>query len=313
MSSWQASTFSGLIRILVRRRNWGDEKALARRARRVFGAPRGYSSLVALGLSRRRVQRDGVRGEWLIPRQPLPGAILYVHGGGFVSCSSATHRPISAALARVTGSPVFSVDYRLAPEAPLPTAHADVAAAYQFVLDSGFDALQIALVGDSAGGNLVLRLAVHLRDRGLPMAACVAAFSPWTDLSGQSPSVRVNAGRCAMFRPENIQDFAAAALGNGDAASPAVSPVYADLHNLPPVLLHVGSTELLLDDATRIHERIQESGGTSSLRVYDDVPHCWQMLYPLVPEAVDSLRQTATFIDAAFRNVARRPMLPSER
>src|SRR5690606_12007695 len=163
------------------------------------------------------------------------------------------------------GSPVFSADYRLAPEARLPAAHADVAAAYRFVLDSGFDASQIALVGDSAGGNLVLRLAVDLRDRGLPTAACVVAFSPWPGLSGQSPSVRANAGRCAMFRPENIRDFAAAALGDGDAASPAASLVYADLHDLPPLLLHVGSTELLLDDATRIHERLQASGGKSTL------------------------------------------------
>jgi acetyl esterase/lipase len=246
------------------------------------------------------VQSDGVRGEWLIPRRPQPGCILYVHGGGFVSCSAATHRPISAALARLARRRVFSVAYRLAPEARLPAALDDVAAAYQFVLDSGFESRHIALIGDSAGGNLVLSLAVQLRDRGLPRAACVAAFSPWSDLAGRSASIGVNAERCAMFYPENMRDFAATALGDGDASGAQVSPVYAELRDLPPVLLHVGSTELLLNDATRVHERIRESRGESSLHVYDDVPHCWQMLFPFVPEAVASLRETAAFIDASL-------------
>lgn len=292
--------FGCVIRVFVRRRDWGAEGALAARARRIFGAPRGYRSLATVGSSRRPLQRDGVNGEWLVPRRPLPGIVLYVHGGGFVSCSAATHRPISAALARLTRRPVFSVDYRLAPEARLPAAHEDIAAAYQFVLDSGIDSSQIALVGDSAGGNLVLSLAVQLRDRGLPNAACVAAFSPWTDLTGQSLSVSLNTERCVTFYPQNMHDFAAAALGNGNRANPAVSPVYADLHDLPPVLLHVGATELLLDDATRVHERIRGSKGESSLHVYDDVPHCWQMLFPFVPEAVASLRETAAFIDASL-------------
>jgi epsilon-lactone hydrolase len=300
-SSWQARAIGRVIRVIVRRRDWGAEGALANRARRVFGAPRGYRNLAALGVSRQSVQRDGVRGEWLIPRASLPGVVLYAHGGGFVSCSAATHRPISAAIARLTRRSVFSVDYRLAPEARLPAAHDDVAAAYQFLLNSGIDPSHIALVGDSAGGNLVLSLAVQLRDRGRPRPACIAAFSPWTDLTGESPSVGRNAERCAMFYPENMRDFAAAALGDGNPAAPAVSPVYAELHDLPPVLLHVGSTELLLDDATRIHERIRGSNGASSLRVYDDVPHCWQLLFPFVPEAVESLRETAAFIEASLR------------
>jgi len=97
-----------------------------------------------------------------------------------------------------------------------------------------------------------------------------------------------------MFYHENIHDFAAAALGNGQPDTPLVSPVYADLSDLPPVLLHVGSTELLLDDARRVHERIRGSNGESLLWVFDDVPHCWQMLFPFVPEAITSLRETAT-------------------
>lgn len=300
MSSWRARAFSRAVRVLVRREDWGTEAELAARARRVFGAPRAYGYLAALGLARRQLRTSDVRGEWLVPRRPRPGVILFVHGGGFVACSAATHRPITAALARLTRRPVFSVDYRLAPEARLPAAHEDVAAAHRFLLDSGVRASAIALVGDSAGGNLVLSLAVQLRDRGAHGPACVAAFSPWTDLSGRSPSVRRHAERCAMFHPRNVRDFAAAALGPGVPDSALVSPVYAAMHELPPVLLHVGSTELLLDDATRVRDAIQRSGDVCTLRVFDDVPHGWQMLYPWMPEAVDSLRETAAFIDAAL-------------
>jgi monoterpene epsilon-lactone hydrolase len=300
MSSWQARAFSRAIRAIVRRRSWGREHALAARARRVLGAPPAYGWLATVGLTRMACQSDGVRGEWLTPRSLRPGVVLYVHGGGFVSCSAATHRPIAAALARLTQRRVFSVDYRLAPEARLPAAHEDVVAAYESVIRSGVRSSEIALVGDSAGGNLVLSLAIQLRDHGAAAPACIVVFSPWTDLTGRSPSLHTNAERCAMFHPENMHDFAAAALGSGQPAKALVSPVYADLHDLPPVLLHVGSTELLLDDARRVHDRILQSNGESLLRVYDDVPHCWQMLFPFVPEAIASLRETATFIDAAL-------------
>jgi acetyl esterase/lipase len=300
MSSWQARAVSRAIRAIVRRRSWGPEHALAARARRVLGAPSLYGRLASAGLKPRAWQTDGVRGEWLTPRRPRPGIIFYVHGGGFVSCSAATHRPITAALARLTQRRVFSVDYRLAPEVRLPTAHQDVAAAYESLIRSGVQSSEIALVGDSAGGNLVLSLAVQLRDHGEAAPACIALFSPWTDLTGQSPSVQANAKRCAMFHPENLHDFAAAALGSGQPDKPLVSPVYADLHDLPPVLLHVGSTELLLDDARRVHDRIRRSNGESVLHVYDDVPHGWQMLFPFVPEAIVSLREIASFIDTAL-------------
>ena len=300
MSSWQARAFSRVIRTIVRRRDWGSGATLASRARRVFGAPRPYGWLTTVGLSPQRYENAEVRGEWLTPRGALPGVVLYAHGGGFVSCSVATHRPIAAALARFTRRRVFSVEYRLAPEAPLPAAHVDVTAAFDYVTKSMAQPSAVALVGDSAGGNLVLSLAVRLRDSGRTAPACVVAFSPWTDLAGRSPSVHGNAERCAMFYPENIRDFAAAALGDAAPDAPSVSPVYADLRGLPPVLMQVGSTELLLDDARRVHERIDAAGGRCTFSVYDDVPHAWQMLVPFVPEATASLREAAAFITDAF-------------
>ncbi len=297
MPSWRARILDRVIRTLMRRRDWGDGRALTRRARIFFGAPPVYRSLVAWGVRREPVRAGAVRGEWLVPAAALPGVVLYVHGGGFVSCSAATHRPIAAALARFSRRRVFNIDYRLAPEHPFPAAPDDVLAAYEWLLATGTPAGSIALAGDSAGGNLVLGLAQRLRDRGRPSPACVVAFSPWTDLAAVGASARANDGLDAMFRYENLADFAAVYLGGASATAPETSPMYASLGGLPPMLLHVGSTEVLLDDARRVDARVRSAGGTSHLEVFDDVPHCWQMMVPFVPEAAVSLRSAAAFIE----------------
>jgi acetyl esterase/lipase len=154
----------------------------------------------------------------------------------------------------------------------------------------------VAIAGDSAGGGLALSLAIHVRDHGLDAPACVVLFSPWTDLAGRGTSLHANDGRCAMFRPENIPAFAAAYLAKTRSDDPRASPVYADLHGLPPLLMQVGSTELLLDDSRRVHQRATGAGTASRLTVYDDVHHGWQMLTPLVPEARAALGEAAAFI-----------------
>jgi acetyl esterase/lipase len=159
-------------------------------------------------LRRERVRVGSISGEWLEPKVPLAGVLLYVHGGGFVSCSAATHRPIAAALARFTQRRVFSLDYRLAPEHRFPAAVEDVLAGYEWLLATGAVGQSIALAGDSAGGNLVLAGSISLRDDGLPMPVCLVAFSPWTDLAGTGPSARENDGADPMFRYENLADFA---------------------------------------------------------------------------------------------------------
>jgi acetyl esterase/lipase len=121
-------------------------------------------------------------------------------------------------------------------------------------------------------------------------------FSPWADLAGTSESIRANDGRCAMFRPNNITDFATAYLGETSPLEAFASPVFADLAGLPPLLLQVGSTELLLDDSRRVHDTIQRAGGTSRLEIFDGVFHGWQMLAGIIPEANVALRQAAAFV-----------------
>jgi epsilon-lactone hydrolase len=286
-----------MIRKTVRRRLWGkDELDLARNARQVFGSPRFLQALSTSGLDVSRIDSPAVAGEWLRQNDSASKgrAILYIHGGGFVSCSARTHRPITTALCRRTGLTVFAVDYRLAPEDKFPSAIDDVTAAYQWLGEQGHS--RIAVAGDSAGGGLVMSLLLRVKEKGLPSPACAVCFSPLADLAGTGASYQFNADKDAMFYPENVHEYAAAYLGDVPPTDPRVSPVYADLTGLPPVLFQVGSTELLLDDSRRMHDSINAAGGRSELEIYEDLPHCWQMLNPFVPEAGRALGSAAEFI-----------------
>jgi acetyl esterase/lipase len=296
MPSYQAKFFNKAVRLLVKRKRWGrDERALAARARRVFGAPRFWQWITARGVAIEPVRVEGIRGEWIRPPGSIDdAAILYIHGGGFVSCSPRTHRPITAALSRRTGLPVFAVDYRLAPECPFPAAIDDGLDAYEWLIGNGIS--RIALAGDSAGGGLVLSLLLRIRASGSPMPACGVCFSPWNDLSGSSPSIKANADACHTFYPENINEFAAAYLNGADPRSPSASPFFADVSGLPPVLFQVSSVEILLDDSRLVYEKMLAAGIDSRIEIYDDLLHCWQMLHGLVPEAGAALANAAAFI-----------------
>lgn len=297
MPSLPARAASAFLKLFIRRQTWGhDEQELARRARRYFGTPKIFQFLKSRGLQIKPVRENAVHGEWLTPPDAQHAAILYFHGGGYVSCSAATHRPITATLARLSRFPIFSLNYRLAPEYRFPAALDDAVAAYRWLLRQGIEPQKIALAGDSAGGGLVLSTLLRARDANLPLPACAALFSPWTDMTGKSETIRSNNGRCAMFRPGNTQEFGRVYLGTAAAENPFASPVFADLGGLPPVLLQVGSTELLLDDARRVHDVIQAAGGMSRLEIYEDLPHCWQMFDGIVPESRIALRQAADFI-----------------
>ena len=301
MATLRARCLNFAVRTAVRRRDWGDSERLARRARRVFGVPGAMSGFWTHGLEVRRIDVRGadghaIRGEWLIPPDADPGSLLYVHGGGFVSCSAATHRPITASLARLMRRRVFSLDYRLAPEHPFPAAADDAFAAYRWLADQGGAAHPLLVAGDSAGGGLVLTTLVRARDARLRLPSRAVCFSPWADLSGAGASLTANDGECAMFRRQNIAAFANVYLRGARADDPRASPAFADLSGLPPVLIQVGDSELLLDDARTVHEKIRRTGGSSRLEVFEGVFHGWQMLTGFLPEARVALRQAAEFL-----------------
>lgn len=166
-----------------------------------------------------------------------------------------------------------------------------------WLLESGHDPSTLALAGESAGGGLILALGLHVKSAGWPSPACMVATSPWTDLRATGESLERNDGRCAMFRTPNCAAFASVYLAGARADHVRASPLYGPWQQMPPTLLQVGSTELLFDDARRIHDRIQAAGGASRLTVYDDVPHGWQLLTPLVPEARAAVREAVDFIE----------------
>lgn len=296
MASLRMRIASAAVRLLFRRRGWGrDGRAVAERARRLFGAPRWQQRLCARGLGVERVDRDGVRGEWLTPPRAI-GHLLYVHGGGYVSCTPQGHRPITAGLARRGPYRVFSADYRLAPEHRFPAALDDVETVYRWLLGQGADPRGLAVAGDSAAGGLVLSLLVRLRDAGTPLPACAVCLSPWADLTGSGASVRANDGRCAMFRPENMTEFASIYMGGHPADDAEASPLFAQLHGLPPILLQVGAEELLLDDARGVHRAIQAAGGTSEVQLYAGCFHGWHMCDGFIPESGEALDRIADFL-----------------
>jgi len=279
----------------MRRRDWGDESRLTRRARRLFGMPPLVRRLWSRGVDVVPVAGE-VSGEWVVPNEAGTGTILFFHGGGYVGGSPADHRPMTAGLARRTGYEVFAPQYRLAPEHRFPAALDDAFAAYRWLLEQGTDPSGLALVGDSAGGGLVLSTLVRVRDAGLPLPTRAVCFSPWADLTASGSSVRQMDGRCHMFRTGNISAFASVYLRDASPLNPEASPLFADLSGLPPLLIQVGSTELLLDDARGVHEKALAAGGASRLEIYDDVVHAWQMLDGIVPEASAALDDAANFI-----------------
>lgn len=291
MASWQAHALDALIRVRVKRKMKNNPDLAA--VRRMMNA----TDLPApKGVDYRPDTVGGIAGEW-VTRPGLAEAapvLLYLHGGGYLACSAKTHRPITGAFAN-SGLRVFVPEYRLAPEHPFPAAVEDAEAAWDGLLARGYLANSIGVAGDSAGGGLSLALMVALRDAGKAMPAAAVLFSPWTDLASTGESMRSNAKRDAMFHAPSTSDGAAYYLGGTDARTPLASPLYADLHGLPPLLIHAGDREILRDDSTRLTRRAREAGVSVEERIWPVVPHVWQ-LAAFVPEARESLARAAAFL-----------------
>lgn len=236
----------------------------------------------------------GVAGEWARAGAPGAATLLYLHGGGYFACSPRTHRPITAAYAK-RGFDVFVPDYRLAPEHRFPAAVEDAHAAWNGLLERGHAAGSMTVSGNSAGAGLSLALMLGLRDKGAPLPAAAALFSPWTDLAGTGASVAGNAKRDAMFWAPGLTAAGAYYLGDTPATDPLASPHYANLSGLPPLLIHVGDREILRDDSVRLADHARAAQVPVDLRIWPVVPHVWQ-LAQFVPEARQSLDLAADFL-----------------
>lgn len=276
---------------------------------------RDTNPLGAGDVSAQREQMEAQQGQLQIPadidREDLtvagravrwvraPGArrdacVLYLHGGGYMMGSLNTHQELMGRISRVTGAGVLGVDYRLAPEHPYPAAVDDALAAYRWLLDQGLASGRVVIAGDSAGGGLTMATLLALRDGGEPLPAGATLFSPWTDLTGSGASVHTRAEADPMIQPAALEATAAHYLGGQSASLPGISPLFGDLSGLPPLLIQVGDAEVLLDDATRLHQAAQDAGVESSLHVFDEAFHVFQAV-PDLPEAAEALDEMATF------------------
>ena len=222
---------------------------------------------------------------------------MYFHGGGYATGTLDSARSLFTHVARTARARLLAVDYRLAPEHPFPAAVDDAIAAYRFAIASGHEPEAIALCGDSSGGGLALATLVALRDHGERLPAAAVCMSPWTDLTLSGASLQANKDSDPMVSATTLALMADAYLGESDRRAPTASPLFADLTGLPPVLVQVGSGELLADDAIRFAERAREAGVDVTLDLWDDVFHVWQAYADLLPEARDAIAQIGTYVD----------------
>jgi acetyl esterase/lipase len=269
---------------------------------------------VPAGVTIRAVHANGVPGKWIAPDaggSPVSstssasstsstslarGVILYLHGGGFYSGSSDSHRVLGATLAKDANADLLLVDYRRMPEAVYPAQIDDAVSSYEWLLKQGYPASRIAIAGESAGGNLVLELALRLRAAGKPLPSSMVAMSPIMDLTASGESTRTNARRDPVLQREGLLDVTRVYMHGGDPRSPDASPLFADLRGLPPLLLQVGAGELLLDDSLRMAQAAARDDVTATVQVWPGMVHQWQLFPDVVPDARRALRDCAAFI-----------------
>ena len=228
-------------------------------------------------------------------------ALLHLHGGGFVAGSAQGYRGLVGELARATGVTGYIVDYRLAPEAPFPAAVQDAVAAYQALLARGLAANRIVLSGDSAGGGLVVSALIALRDAGTPLPAAALVISPWADLTGTAPSRTTKAAADPSLTSAGLDAVAPHYLSGTPATHPLASPVYADLTGLPPLLIQVGSTEVLLDDAIRLAGVAGSANVAVRLEVWPEMPHVWHTFHFMLEEGRRAIAAAGDFLRTALK------------
>lgn len=297
MPSWQSYVVHPLLRVFVKRKL---AKAFTpQEARAAFGnaAPQKVP-----GVEFAPAKAGAVPGEWARAASQPAGVMLYMHGGGYFACSPATHRPITGGFAR-HGFKVFAPDYRLAPENPFPAAVEDALAAYRALL-AEHEPETLVVAGDSAGGGLALATILAVREAGLALPAGAVLFSPWTDLAGTGASIQANAKRESMLVGTRIPEVAALYLAGADPETPLASPLYGDLSGLPPILVQASDREILLDDSTRLAEKIRAAGGRVELSVWPNLPHAWQMSQTFLPEARQALAQAVDFAKSTLASRA---------
>lgn len=264
---------------------------------------RGYLELLQelvpppLKLTPNPVNANGIPCEWVLPEKAIPTQVVfYLHGGGYVTKMPVLHRNFLYLLAQESKAQFLMVDYRLAPEHPFPAALEDALVAYDWLLHQGWDPSQILFAGDSAGGGLTLATLLALRDLGKPLPVGTILISPWTDLTGSGESIERLKDLDVMLSWENLRESALDYAGEEPLTHPWISPLFADFKGLPDSLILVGGREILMDDSTRLANRMTEDGVEVDMIIEPYMGHVYPATGPAIPEAQRAIQAIADFI-----------------
>jgi monoterpene epsilon-lactone hydrolase len=285
-----------LFRILLQAGRCGHHFLNLRQARFYFEVAGAIFSFLEKG-EVHRIEIDGLKGEIL--NQPLERAsrlLFYLHGGAFVSGSPRTHRHLALRLAREAEATAFVLDYRLAPEFPCPAALEDSLRAYQWLLEKNIPPERIALAGDSAGGGLAVALTQRLIRENFPRPACLCLFSPWVDLTCSSAAYVTRGHRDPMINRQLALERARLYAGTRQLNDPEISPLFGEFSDFPPLLIFIGSEEVLYDEALNLAQRASQAGCEVKLMEWSGMFHVFVYLFPFLPEGAEACRLAGKFV-----------------
>ena len=235
----------------------------------------------------------GIRAELIDLQSSRNGIILYLHGGAYAVGSVNVHREFLARLAKACQTKVLAIDYRLAPEHPFPAALEDSLTSYQWLISQGYDPSNIVIAGDSAGGGLTIATLISLRDSQIPLPAGAVCISPWVNLSYTREEKNNN--NDPTLNPKILSVYSRYYAGHTDPRNPLISPIFADLQGLPPMLIQAGTNEILADEIQQFYERDNQAGNEIVLDCWPGMFHVFQII-PFLPETKLSLEKIANFI-----------------
>lgn len=255
----------------------------------------------AADVTREKVSANGIPAEWSsTPNAVSDRVIMYVHGGGYVIGSVASHRHLVTELGRAARTRTLSLDYRLAPEHAFPAAVDDALSAYRYLLAQGHEPGNIAIAGDSAGGGLTVATLLAIRDAGLAQPACGFCISPWVDLEAIGNSMTTQAARDPMVQKDGLLGMAAAYLNGANPRTPLAAPLYADFSGIAPLLIQVGAAETLLDDSTRLASAAGAADVEVNLQIWPEMIHVWHFFHPMLGAARQAIASAGDIIAKAM-------------
>ena len=264
----------------------------------------GRLLLRAFGVRVERTTVAGLYAEWLRPkRAPDDKVLLYLHGGAYVIGSCLSHGQMVSHIARAAGINALVPEYRLSPEHKFPAAIEDCVAVYRELLTSGMRPENIVIAGDSAGGGLTVATLLSLRDAGDPLPGAAVLLSPYLDVTASGESATTRADQDPWFRASDMKVVVSNYCGADELNNPLVSPVFAEVQGLPPVLIQVGDDEILLSDSTRFADKIRAAGGTVDIEIWPEMWHVFQLFVGKMPEARQAINKIGDYVRRLYSAV----------